>query len=41
LAIEARDEFADMTSAELRLYLAEQARELGLLADLPDDREGH
>src|SRR3974377_2353704 len=41
LAIEARDEFADMTSAELRQYLAVQARELGLLDDLPENRDGH
>ena len=41
LAIEARDDFADMTSAELRQYLAVQARELGLLDDLPENRNGH
>jgi len=37
LAIETiGDEFDDMTSEELRRYLAEQARELGLLDDLPE-----
>jgi hypothetical protein len=41
LAIEARDEFADMTSAELRQYLAEQAKQLGLLDDLPENLDGH
>jgi hypothetical protein len=35
------DEFDDMTTTELRQYLAEQARELGLLDDLPDNRDGH
>jgi hypothetical protein len=40
LAIEARDEFADMTSAELRQYLAVQARELGLLDNLPQNQDG-
>jgi hypothetical protein len=41
LAIEAIDEFDGMTIAELRRHLAEQARELGLLDDLPDNRDGH
>jgi hypothetical protein len=41
LAIEAMDEIDEMTSAELRQYLAQQARELGLLDDLPEDRNGH
>ena len=41
LAIEAFDEFDGMTTGELRRHLAEQARELGLLDDLPDNRDGH
>ena len=42
LAIETvEDEFDAMTSAELRQYLAVQARELGLLDDLPENRNGH
>ena len=42
LAIETiGDEFDDMTSEELRQYLAEQAKALGLLDDLPENRNGH
>jgi hypothetical protein len=42
LAIETiGDEFDEMTTTELRQYLAEQARELGLLDDLPENRDGH
>jgi hypothetical protein len=41
LAIEARDEFADMTTEELRQYLGEQAKALGLLGGSPDDQDGH
>jgi hypothetical protein len=35
------DEFDDMTTEELRQYLAVEARELGLLDDLAENRDGH
>jgi hypothetical protein len=42
LAIETiENEMDEMSSAELRRYLAEQARELGLLDDLPENRDGY
>ena len=42
LAIETiGDDIDEMTAAELRQYLAAQARELGLLDDLPENRNGH
>jgi hypothetical protein len=35
------DEFDEMTTEELRQYLAVEAKQLELLDNLPENRDGH